>query len=337
MTAQPDQGIRRELSLGEVLSKTFELYKRGFTKYFLLFAVVGVIMNVSTKLVRQAFPFPILPPNPTPQQLSSFLGGLYSALFLQLGVTFAITILLSPVAQGSAVELASEQIRKGKAGLGRSFRFALSRLPGIWAVNIIVGIIVFLGFIALIIPGIILAIMFSLALPVLLIEGRGPLDSMGRSRVLVSHRWLNTFATFLVIGLIAGIALLIISAITGLFGLAGAVANGILSGLFAPLFPIVLTVYYYSNLARVNSPPPPPPWGQMPTFGGTPSGQMRPGGTAAGQMPVGGTLPGQTPMSGAPTTGQTGTTPCPTCGTLVGYWVAYCPNCGAKINQDWTR
>ena len=325
MTVQPEQGIKRELSLGEVLSKTFELYKRGFTKYFLLFAVVGVIIDVSTKLVQLAFPPPVLPPNPTPQQLSSFFVGLYTTLFIQLAVIFVVGVLLSPIAQGSAIELASEQIRKGQAGLGTSIRLALSRLPSIWAQNIIVGIIVVLGFIALIIPGIILAIMFSLALPVLLIEGRGPIDSMGRSRVLVSHRWLNAFATYLVIGLIAGVALLIISAITGLFGLAGAVANGILSGLFQPLFPILLTVYYYSNLARVNSPPP-PPWGQLPM-----------GGTPTGQMPMSGTAPGQMPMSGATTTGQAGTTPCPTCGTLVGYWVAYCPKCGTKINQDWTR
>ena len=65
MATQPEQGINRELSLGEVLSKTFELYQRGFTKYFLLFAVVGVIINVATKLVLQAFPLPVLPPNPT--------------------------------------------------------------------------------------------------------------------------------------------------------------------------------------------------------------------------------------------------------------------------------
>src|SRR2546425_4000419 len=41
---QPKQGISRELGLGEVISKTFEVYRRGFAKYFVLFAVVGVIV-----------------------------------------------------------------------------------------------------------------------------------------------------------------------------------------------------------------------------------------------------------------------------------------------------
>ena len=51
-----------------------------------------------------------------------------------------------------------------------------------------------MGLIALIVPGIILAIVFSLALPVLLIEKKGVLESMGRSHALVGHRWLKTFA-----------------------------------------------------------------------------------------------------------------------------------------------
>src|SRR6266567_380690 len=33
MTTQQEQGIKRELSLGEVLSKTFDLYRRDFAKF----------------------------------------------------------------------------------------------------------------------------------------------------------------------------------------------------------------------------------------------------------------------------------------------------------------
>ncbi len=52
MTMQPEQGINSELSLGEVISKTFELYRRDFTKYFVLFAVVEVIIGVVTALAQ---------------------------------------------------------------------------------------------------------------------------------------------------------------------------------------------------------------------------------------------------------------------------------------------
>ncbi len=234
MTTQQEQGIKRELSLGEVLSKTFDLYRRDFAKYFVLFAVVGVIIGVVTALARQAFVLPTLPP------------------------TF-------------------------------------SKLLWIWALSIVVGVIVILGLIALIVPGIILAIMFSLAFPVLLIENKGVLESMGRSRELVSHRWLKTFATYLVLGIILLVASAIISAIIKPLGVAVPVVSGFLSAFFQPLSPILMTVYYYSNLARITQPP-------------------------AGQIPM------------APaTTAQAGMKLCPTCGTQLVSSATICFQCGARF------
>jgi MFS family permease len=293
---QPAQGIKRELSLGEVLSKTFELFRRDFTKYFVLFAVVGVIIGVVTALARQVFVLPILPRNPTPQQFSSWFSAFLGTFFLLFALIFIVSLVFSPIAQGSAIKLASEQIEKGRAEIGTAVRFAGSKLLWMWALSIVVGIIVILGFIALIVPGIILGIMFSLALPVLLIENKGVLESMGRSRQLVSHRWLKTFATFLVLGIISLIASIIVGAISGLFGVVGPVVSGLLSAFYQPLFPILMTVYYYSNLARIT----PPSTSQMPTS--------------------------------AFTTAQPGTKFCPTCGTQLVSSATTCFQCGARLS-----
>ncbi len=181
MTMQPEQGINRELSLGEVISKTFELYRRDFTKYFIVFAVVGIIAGVLTTLARQAFLLPILPRNATLQQFRDWLPRFLGAFVPLVASIFIVNVVFSPIAQGSAIKLTSEQIEKGEADLGTSVKFAVSKLLWMWALSIVVGIIVFLGLIALIVPGIILAIMFSLALPVLLIENKGVFDSMRRS------------------------------------------------------------------------------------------------------------------------------------------------------------
>lgn len=295
---QPEQGIGRELSLGEVFSKTFEVYRRDFAKYFVLFAVVGVIVQVVTTLAMQAFVRPTLPLNATPQQLSNYLAGLFGALFLLLAVIFVVNVVFSTIAEGSAIRLASEQITKGQVNFGASVRFVISKLLSIWALSIIVGIIVVLGIIALIVPGIILAIMFSLALPVLLIENKGVTESMGRSRQLVSHRWAKTFGTFLVLGIIVLIASLIFSAITAPLGtIFGPVANGILSALYQPLFPILMAVYYFSNLARTTA------------------------SAHAAQMPM------------APTTTlQAGMKLCPACGTQNASSATFCTKCGARLN-----
>ncbi len=296
MTMQPEQGINRELSLGEVISKTFELYRRDFTKYFVLFAVVEVIIGVVTALARQAFVLPTLPFNTTPQQFFIWLPGFLGALVPLVASIFIVTVVFFPIAQGSATKLASERIDKGEADIGMSVRFAVSRLLWIWGLSIVVGIIVILGLIALIVPGIILAIMFSLAFPVLLIENKGVLDSMGRSRELVGHRWLKTFATVLVLAIIVIIASAIVNAISAPLGVASSVVNGLLSAFYQPLFPILLTVYYYSNLARI--------------------------------APL---TPGKMPK--APTsTAQAGMRFCPNCGTQVDSSATFCSKCGAKLN-----
>ncbi len=296
MTMQPEPGITRELSLGENISKTFSVYRRDFAKYFLLFAVVGVIIQVVTTLARQAFVLPTLPLNPTPRQTVNWFSTLFGALFLLLAVIFIVNIIFFTIAQGSAIKLASEQITKGQVNFGASVRFAVSKLLSIWALSIVVGIILFLGFIALIVPGIILAIMFSLALPVLLIENKGVLDSMGRSRELVSHRWGKTLGTILVLAIIIIIASVIVNAITSPLGIIGPVVNGILSASYQPLSPILMAVYYYSNLARSA----PAPAVQMTT---------------------------------APTTVfQAGMKLCPTCGTQNASSATFCTKCGARLN-----
>ncbi len=296
MTMQPEQGIGRELGLGEVISKTFEVYRREFAKYFVLFAIVGVIVQVVITLAQQTFVLPNLPVNATPQQFSAYFSALFGALLLLFVVIFVVNIVFSTIAEGSAVKLASEQITKGQASLGAAVKFAVSRLLSIWALSILVGIIVFLGFIALFVPGIILAVMYSLALPVLLIENKGVTESMGRSRQLVSHRWAKTFGTFLVLGIIVLIASLIFSAITAPLGIIGPVVNGILSALYQPLFPILMAVYYYSNLARISQSPP-------------------------GQMPM-----------GPPATFQAGMKLCPTCGAQNVSSATFCTKCGARLN-----
>jgi len=214
--------------------------------------VVEAIVGVLTTLVQHAFILPALPANATPQQFLNWLPGFFGTLIPLIALTAIATLVFYPVAVGSAVKLAAEEIEKGQADLASSVRFALSRLIWIWVLSIVVGVIVVAGLIALVVPGIILAIMFSLVLPVLLIENPGVLESLGRSRKLVSHRWLKTLAMVIVFGIILAIASAIVSAISGPFGGASNIVSSILSAFYVPLIPIALTVYYYSNVARTT-------------------------------------------------------------------------------------
>jgi zinc-ribbon domain len=287
------EGIDRELSVGEIVSRTFDIYRRDFTKYFILFLIIELVIGVVTALAQRAFVLPVLPTNPTPQDFLNWFPRFFTVFVPLVASIFIVTVVFFPIAQGGAIKLASERVEKGKADLGPSVSFAASKLIWLWALSIVVGIIVILGFIALIIPGIILAIMFVLAFPVMIIENKGVSASMGRSRELVGHRWLKTFATLLVFGIIVAISAGVASAISGVFGPASPVVNGVLSAFYQPLFPIMLAVFYYSNAARIS--------------------------------------PKSAAMVGtAATTPQTGTKFCPACGTQMASTATFCPKCGAK-------
>jgi hypothetical protein len=288
------QGITQELSLGDVVSKSFDLYKRDFIKYLIPFLVIEAVIGVATTAVARSVTVTKIPTNASSQQVLNLLPGLARTAFELVALTLIITWIFYPLALGSAVKLASEGIQKGQAELGASFRFAISKLVLIWAAGILAGIIVFLGLIAVIVPGIILGIMFSLVLPVIMLESTGVLGSLGRSRALVSHRWLKTLALVVVFGIIIGIASAVVSVIASPFGVAKTLVSDIISAFYLPLIPIALTVFYYSNVVRISPPQ-----------------------VGAGQV-------------ASAATAQTGTKYCPNCGAQLASTASFCPNCGAK-------
>jgi len=250
-----DQSITRELSFGEVISKTFELYRNRFVTYLVFFLVIEVIYAAVTAVVQQAISLPSLPTSPTGEQVSSWFSANLGTLAAAAITVLVVALVVFPIAIGATIKMASEEIQNKRPEVGASVRFAASKLLSMWALGIIIGIITALGFIALVVPGIILAIMFCLVLPALLLENAGVVGSMGRSRELVGHRWLKTFVT----GLVLAIIVIIISAVLGVislpFGPASTFVSTILGALTAPIFPIAMTVYYYSNLARITPAP----------------------------------------------------------------------------------
>jgi len=286
----PEEGITRELSLGEVVSKTFELCRRNFVKYTVLFLVVEVVIGLVSVWAYGAFPLPAPPGNATTSQdIANWASGFFTNLIYLIGVVGAVSLIFGTIAYGSTIKMASEEVENKPVDLGAAIRFAASKMPWMWALGIILGIVVGLGFIALVIPGIILAIMFSVSFQALLIDNAGIGGSLGRSRELVSHRWLKTFAVFLVFVIIVGIAAAIVNAISAPFGYWSQLVSSVLSAFYQPIIPVATTVYFYSNRARVAP------------------------ATA---------VPAAMPASGMKF--------CPNCGTQLLASMTFCSNCGAK-------
>jgi hypothetical protein len=300
----------RELSVGEIISQSFNLYSTMFVPFYMLFLIAELVNTAFSKMVRFYFPLPKVPDITTapPEEILQWFSAFVATLIVILALTFIVSWIVSTIANGMAIKYTADLLEKESASLQTSFNLTMLRLPSLLVAGIITGILILLGLICLIVPGIIIAIMFALVVPVIMIEQIGAMESLGRSRKLVSRRWGKTFATLLVVVIISIIVGLLAGAIGGLFGPASFLIESLITAFVAPVLPIASTFLYYSMAAKeagpMAPPPPPPP---PPTI-----------------------LPAATP---APTP----TTPlrfCLQCGRQIPADAKFCPYCGKEMEAS---
>lgn len=172
----------RPLSLGELLDRTFSLYRR----HFLLFAGIAAIpysfffvINLASALLpvlaRAASSGGVNPAGITTAAAGGMILGLVGLLVGFIGFLFSI---------GATVFAVSEIY----TGHQTSIRASLNRVRGhagtIFGVMFLSGLIMMAGFIALVIPGIYLMCRICVATPAALLEDLGPSDSISRSFAL---------------------------------------------------------------------------------------------------------------------------------------------------------
>ncbi len=179
----------RPLSLGELLDRTFFLYRR----HFLLFAgitaipysLILIFQLSNTLLGRIALGSPTPSgPHPTASPATGFAlaggGTLAFGLILAAAIAFLFSL-------GATVFAVSEIY----AGIRPFIRGCLRRVRGktgvIFGVLLLSGLIVFGGLILLVIPGIYFACRICVAIPAALLEDLGPFDSIRRSFALTKN------------------------------------------------------------------------------------------------------------------------------------------------------
>ena len=109
----------------------------------------------------------------------------------------------------------------GNAYLGQkpsaveSIKYALTRLHSILWVSILAGLAAVAGLILLIIPGIYIWVIFSLSVPVLMLEGLKGTKALGRSNQLIKDHWWQAFGFLLVAYLLMFVIAFMIGGILG--------------------------------------------------------------------------------------------------------------------------
>ena len=179
--------VAEPFRVGTCLSKSLA----AFFKNFISFNVIGLIVMVPGVLLivllfGNTF-VALMTYDPATTAVPPDMGEAFGIAFLG---AFAVMIVLQYLLTGAIVYGALQHLDGHKPSIVASLMQGLRRIIPIILVAIITTVLVWIGLVLLIVPGIIIALMLCVAIPVVMVEGPGVLASLSRSRALTKgSRW----------------------------------------------------------------------------------------------------------------------------------------------------
>jgi ABC-type multidrug transport system fused ATPase/permease subunit len=200
--------------------------------------------------------------------------------FLLFPIGLAVTVVAATLYQGLVVGLVKDvQDGRRDSSVGDLIDATWPVVLPLIGVGILAGIAIGIGFLLLLVPGLILLTIWAVIAPVIVVERSGVMDSFGRSRELVRNNGWQVFGVIFVVFLITGIASAILGAIGA--GISDSVGMRILfsliaSTLTAPITALAAATIYFRLLAIKDgvasaATPPAPPAPPAPPSGAAPA------------------------------------------------------------------
>lgn len=206
------------MGIGEILDVAIKLYRRNaWTLIRIVVVIVAPVTILANLISVSATPSDLSPKfgfsGFTSSSNSTITG--HDAVTLFVGVFAALTLTWvgSLVATGATFKALAGSFLGEQPEWRSSLGFAARRIHSLVWVSLLGGLITVLGTILLVIPGIYLAIAFTVAVPALLSEGLRGKRALARSRRLVKGRWWATLGLVFLGALLAGV---VSSALTAL-------------------------------------------------------------------------------------------------------------------------
>lgn len=241
---------QRELTAGDIVAGTFQAWIRHFRPIF----AISLLFTIPVFLVN-AFVLTGLPE--VPEDLDELEIGDYLLRSL-VGTTISLALgflLTAALAYAFLKTFGNEAVTPGEAALE-----VLGRFSAILVFALIAGVLTAVGFLILIVPGLVAIVVFSLGIPAILNERIRGTEAISRSWTLISGNWgvaigvvligfLINFAVALVVGGIASPGAMRNPTFVD-FDIARTLVQIAASALLAPLIPGLATALYLQLKGR---------------------------------------------------------------------------------------
>lgn len=173
----------RPLGVGELIDAAIRIYRSRAKTLLAAVAIPVVPVLVLTTLVSFSSQ-PDLTVDPATGQ-TNFDGGDLALTLAGLIVSLIATTIATSIATAACFRSISGAYVGDDPDWRESLRFAMSRLGSVLGLTVLVGLVTVLGLVACIVGVLVPMTFLSIAMPVLLVEGLGVTDAMGRSWRLV--------------------------------------------------------------------------------------------------------------------------------------------------------
>jgi hypothetical protein len=246
----------RPLSLGEILDRTFTLYRRNFLLFFGITALPQLLV-LGFNLCQMLFAGR---PGAPKVMSGTIIGlGIIGAL-----VGFIVYFVAYLFAHGGTVFAISDLYLGRSTSIGASLRRMRGQAGSLLGVLILNGLAVMIAFFCLIIPGVYVACRLITCIPAALLENLGPRESLERSFSLTRDNagrsfviYLLYFSIFYAIFFLLAFPFMVAVGISArnpamvtVWTMLMQVGSSLAAILVTPIFTIASTVFYYDLRVR---------------------------------------------------------------------------------------
>lgn len=201
----------RPMTLGQVLDTTFSVYKRNFWLFVGIMALPFLLLLILQVCLAAFQTGAFLRPSTQPGSPAIGLGVLAGAVVG--GIVFMLAYLFMVGAAQAATIFAVSDLYLGRtASVRGSYRKVGSKAFRVILVLILVGLSVGVGFVLLIIPGLILLCRTAVSVPVSMLEDTKAIGSIERSMQLTKGFAMQVFLIFLLTWVLSYVSILIFQA-----------------------------------------------------------------------------------------------------------------------------
>ena len=191
MASAPETG---NFDIGRVFGNTFKALGNNLVVYL---ALAAILVGLPTLIIGFFTPG-LIGRNP-------FIADPIPTLGVGYWVGVIASLVGSAVLQASLIRATIEDLNGRKPDIGQCLSTGIGLFLPILGISLLVALGVGIGFIFLVVPGIILWVMWSVAVPAEVEERGGVTASLGRSRALTKgSRW-SIFFLMLIMAIVAGV------------------------------------------------------------------------------------------------------------------------------------